>query len=303
MNRPSTAARNPRLCSSPRRLARAIAAAAAVAAAPVHAAVVTITPPGVSELSAQYYKVQAYGEIKSAGDYNVIEDGGLRQSSATPIGPAVQGGQLSGGGSTMAWDARATLLPGIAQAKTYASMTVGNAIANGGYNAVASVSSRTQGLFSATGTTPGEAIFHFAMSGSASSLYGLAGGRMDFLARPFVPGQGSFFDVYNTGALSASAAGNHTFTYTGSFDDPLDILFNARAFIVIQDGATVPAGADFTATADFENTFDLTSIDLFDETGSPIDGWTPTDMAPAVWSSTRTGESRPPCPSRRRWPW
>ncbi len=166
-------------------------------------------------------QVQAYGEIKSAARTTTSSKTGAggrvrRRRSARRC----ESGHLSGGGSTMAWDARATLLPGIAQAKTYASMTVANAIANGGYNAVASVGSRTQGLFSATGATPGRAIFHFSMTGSASSPYGLAGGRMDFLARPFAAGQGSFFDVFGGGALSAQAAGNHSFTYTGSFAGP-----------------------------------------------------------------------------------
>ena len=171
---------------------------------------------------------------------------------------------------------RATL-DGLGLARAYASMSVTNAIGNGGYNAVASQGSRTQGVFTSGAGTPGRADFHFTLTGSASSPYGLALGRLDFLARSFTPGQGSYFDVFS--GLHADTAGNHTFSYIGSFVNPLDLLFYAAAGVVIQDGATVPAGADFTATADFEHTFDLSSIDLFDTNNRLIDNWTLTDMA------------------------
>lgn len=255
----------------------AVAAVALAAAGPLHAAVVVGNFGNPN--AAQYYSAQAYGEIKSAApNYTLLDDGGRGVSAGTPVGALNESGNLSGGASSMSFQARSSLQDGFAQARAYASMSVSDAIGNGGYNVVASQGSRTQGLFSASGATPGQAVFNFALSGSASSDYGITVGRLDFLARPFSPGGGSFFDVFGGGALHASTNGAHSFTYTGSFASPLDILFFASAGVVIQDGAPVPAGADFDAFADFESTYELTSIDLFDEQGLRIQDWTLTDQ-------------------------
>jgi hypothetical protein len=229
-------------------------------------------------LAAQYYTVQAYGEIKDATGNNVLADGGLRANDSAPLGAASQSGNLSASGSGLAYGTLAAM-NGFASARTAASISVTNSVANFGYNAVASQGSRTQGFFT-SGATPGQAVFNFSVTGNASTPYGLALGRLDFLARTFTPGSGSFFDVFGAGALSEQGAGNYSFTYTGSFASPLDILFYAASAVLTQSPyANVPAGQSFTGFADFANTFDLTSIDLLDEAGRRITDWTLTDLA------------------------
>lgn len=249
---------------------------AGLAFMPVQAAVTSISQGDPN--AAQYYSVQAYAEIKSASpNYNILDEGGFRGDAGSALSPAHQSGSLSGGGSTLNYSAQSALT-GFAQAKASVSMSVGNAIANGGYNTVASQGSRTQAFF-ISAATPGRADFNFTLSGNSSSPYGLALGRLDFLAREFTPGNGSWFDVFGSSALHADTPGNYTFTYSGSLAGALDILFYAAAGVVIQDGATVPGGADFTAFANFADTFDLVSIDLFDTQDQRITEWGLTDVA------------------------
>ena len=105
---------------------------------------------------------------------------------------------------------------------------------------------------------------------------------MSYDARAYTPGSGSWLDVLidaGDEALNVNGTGNHTFVYTGSFAGPLDCLFYAAAGFLIQDGAPVAGDSTLAAFADFENTFELTSIGLFDTDGTRIDTWTLTDQA------------------------
>lgn len=231
---------------------------------------------GTSDTAATFYLSQTYGELKDANG-NTLASSGRVENSGQPLGAANQGGTLSAVGSTLTYSA-SVRTDGFALARAAASVNVSNAGANFGYNAVASQGSRTQVSF-ASSLTPGRVVFNFGLTGSASSPYGLALGRLDFLARPFQAGNGSFFDVFGSDALHAVGAGNSQFTYTGSTASPLDILFYAAAAVVIQDGAIVPAGANFSAFANFANTYDLKSIDLYTATGDTISDWTLTDEA------------------------
>lgn len=226
--------------------------------------------------AASYYNSQAYGEVKDSVG-NLLSSAGRIDDSFNSLGPTNQSGVLSGGGSSMSFSAAANRA-GFGLVRAAASVSVSNAGANFGYNAVASQGYRTQTQFSSA-ATPGRVVFNFGLTGNESTPYGLALGRLDFLARAFTPGSGSFFDVFNAEALHAVGAGTYSFTYTGSTASPLDILFYAAAGVVIQDGAVVPAGANFTAFANFANTFDLDRIDLYDENDVAISDWTLTDLA------------------------
>lgn len=229
-------------------------------------------------LAAQYYLSQAYGEIKDETGNNELAGGGRTVNDSVPVGPANESGSLSASGSGLTYNTSATL-GGFASATAYASISVTNSVAGFGYNAVASQGSRTQGYFSST-QTPGRVVFNFAISGNQSNSYDLALGRLDFLARAFTPGSGSYFDVFEPGALAAVGAGNYSFTYIGSTASPLDILFYAAAAVVTQEPyGDVPGGVNFTAFADFASTFNLTSIELYEAGGQRITDWTLTDLA------------------------
>ena len=243
--------------------------------------------------AASYYTSQAYGEIKNSSG-NLLVDSGRFEDSSNPLGPASESNVLSASGSTLSFSTSARL-DGFGLARAAASVSVTNAGANFGYNAVASQGYRTQAQFSSA-ATPGRVVFNFGLSGSQSTPYGVALGRLDFLARSFTPGSGSFFDVFGGGALHAVGAGTYSFTYVGSTASPLDILFYAAAGVVIQDGAIVPAGSNFSAFANFANTFDLQSIDLFDVNDAAITDWTLSDLATNTVVFNQFGRVTAPVP-------
>ncbi len=155
--------------------------------------------------------------------------------------------------------------------------------ANGGYNAVASQGTRSQVQFHSY-TDPGQVVFTFDVSGSENAPYGTAFGRFDFLARPYVDGSGSFFDVFtDPAAINETGPGTYTFTYTGPIADPLDVMFYSASGVLIglQDpasGGLPPDGASFMAFADYSNTVNLSLIELFTATGDPITEWSLEDV-------------------------
>lgn len=255
--------------------AGALLAVGALTAGSASAAIIFVNNAG--PLDPNFHVSQAYGEIKDSTGSNTLDSLGRIVWDQSPPGPASQSGTLAASGSSMNFNTSATL-NGFASATASALLAVTNAGAGLGYNAVASQGSRMQGQFSSP-HTPGRAVFNFRVTGSESTPYGLALGRLDFLARPLAPST-SFFDVFGAGALHAVGAGNYSFTYIGSTAAPLDILFYAAAGVLTQNPyANVPGGANFAGFANFGSTFELTSIDLFDTNDQRITDWTLTDLA------------------------
>lgn len=225
-----------------------------------------------SDLDPHFYITQSYAEIKDPSD-NLLDGGGYIDWENTNPPTANVSGTLHASGSSLAYTAFADL-DAFGHARVSATANVTNTVANYGYNVVASRGSRTQAYFDSS-ATPGKVVFNFTISGTESTPYGLALGRLDFLARTLTPAS-SYFDVFGSEALHAVGAGNYSFTYLGSTTQPLDILFYVAAAVVTQNEG-VPGSTNFTAFADFANTFNLTSIDLFDTNDDPIEEWTLVD--------------------------
>lgn len=250
---------------------------------PLSAQATVISNNNGNVLAAQYYTNQAYSEIKASSGGSIVVDGGSISNDDTPLGAVSEAGSLQDSGTTVTYNTSASI-SGFAKAHTQASMNITNTSgSHGGYNAVASTGFRTQALFE-SGTTPGQAVFYFHVSGTESEPYGTALGRLDFLARPFVSGNGSFFDVFGIDAIHELGAGDYTFTYRGSFANPLDILFYAAAgvFIGVNDPnmLSMPApGTNLMVSSNYSNTFDLMAIDLFTTAGESINEWTMRDLA------------------------
>ncbi len=225
----------------------------------------------------RYFTRQAYAEIRNPGDV-ILDDGGERHNDDIPLGAVYQNGILGANGTSVSYGTFASI-DGFGLARTSASLQVSDASTlNGAYNVVASQGSRTQVQF-VSDETPGQVVFNFSVTGNVNAPYGSAIGRLDFLARSYEQGTGSFFDVFlNPAALNASGPGNYSFTYLGSVANPLDVMFYSAAAVLVglQDPASrglPPNGATFTAFADFANTVNLTSIDLLTAEGAPITNW------------------------------
>jgi hypothetical protein len=251
---------------------------------------------GGSDLAAQYYLSQTYGEIKD-NNFNNLTDAGRIENSSAPVGPSNQSFTLSQSGSTMSATTSAAL-SGFAQVKASASATISNASSNLGYTSVASYGSRTQAQFSSA-QTPGRVDFTFKVTGTSSVPYGLGVARLDFLADN--SSSGSFFDVFGGSALHANGTGTFTFSYFGSTAGPLDLMFYAAAAVLLGDPDYPDAadGANFTSFVNFSNTFDLDEIALFTAGGDLIDDWTLTDLATnaVVFSQDGRIEATVPAPS------
>lgn len=247
---------------------------AALAFAPAAEAAIVFIENG-SDLAAQYYRVQAYGEIKDSAGNNLAE-AGLIQGGSAPLPAANQPININAAGSSMQASATASL-SGFGQARTAAIMQITNARSDFGYTTIASEGARTQVQFSAP-QTPGRVDFNFTVTGSLSPDVGIS--RLDFLVRESAAG-GSLFDVFGGGALHATGPGTYSYSYFGPTTGPLDVLFWAAAGVLIGVPGFPSAanGATVNAFADFSNTFDLTDIDLFTAAGDVITAWTMTDLA------------------------
>ncbi|MCC6471616.1 MAG: PEP-CTERM sorting domain-containing protein [Alphaproteobacteria bacterium] len=231
---------------------------------------------GTSDLAAQYYLSQTYGEIKD-NNFNNLQSSGLIQNSGTRIGASTQAFTLSQSGSTMTANTFAAS-DAFGQVKASASAQITNSSSNLGYTSIGSYGERTQAQFNSA-QTPGRVDFTFTVSGSSSAPFGTTVTRLDFLAD--ASSSGSFFDVFGGSALHATGPGTYTFTYLGSTATPLDIMFYAAAGVLIgsPDYPDAPNGQNFTSFANFSNTFDLTSIQLYTSSNALITDWTLTDLA------------------------
>jgi hypothetical protein len=246
-----------------------------------HAAVISIANGNPDD--PRYYASQAYAEIKDTSG-NLLTQGGAFHNDSIPVGAANENGDLAANGTGLHYETAASL-HGFGLARASATMRVTDTIGiNGGYNAVASQGWRTQIGFTSSGV-PDKVVFTFSLTGTESEPYGTALGRLDFLARTYSPGSGSFFDVFlDPAALHGSGPGVYTFTYTGSLASPLDVMFYAAAgaLVGVDDPASLglPSdGADFIVAANYASTFELTDVDLFDASGAAITRWSMQDLA------------------------
>lgn len=259
----------------------ALVAGAVAVAGPAHAEILQLTFQ--SPQAAQYYGAQAYAELKNTSGDGLAEEG-FTPSSSAPIATLSASGTLVSGGTSMGYSTFSAY-DGFGFARTSASIQVTNSSGFiGGYNAVASQGARTQVQLSAP-TTPGRVEFTFAVTGSESEPVGTALGRLDFLVRPFAPGNGSFFDVFlDPAARKYDGTGTFTYDYTGSIAGPVDILFYSAAgvFVGVNDPNSLglpPVGSNFSLSSNYANTVNLTSIAVFDESGDPIPEWSLVDLA------------------------
>jgi hypothetical protein len=234
--------------------------------------------------SKRFYSSQAYAEIKNlAGDNNLVSGGQVR-TGINPFGALNESGNISDSPTSLTY--RAFAAPyGLGYARNAANFNLNNSSAShGAYNVVASTGNRTQVRFVGYGIgTPNSIDFNFNISGTSSTPYGTAGPRFDFLVRPYDPADGGLVDVFfDPDGLHTFNSGLFTYRYTGSIGQPLDVLFWSAAFVLTGKGDpnSLPfpsAGLSFTSYADYSSTFDLKSIDLFDDNNQLISEWSLVD--------------------------
>lgn len=180
--------------------------------------------------------------------------------------------------SATAWSAWS----GFYAARSYASMTVANADPAHRYYAVAGQGSSTVVQFFTPDAAASKAVFTWHVTGDESNPPGVgqATGRIDFAA---TTDEGrSWVDLFNGGfGETLFEYGTGTFTYTLPVTDlgvPIYLYYWSSAFVEYL-GGQLPAGASFTATADYGHTVVLEDVQLLDADDNPIDEWWMEDLA------------------------
>lgn len=179
--------------------------------------------------------------------------------------------------SATAWSAWS----GFYAARSYASMTVANADPAHRYYAVAGQGSSTSVQFFTPDAAASKAVFTWHVTGDESNPPGVgqATGRIDFAA---TTDEGrSWVDLFNGGfGETLFEYGTGTFTYTLPVTDlgvPIYLYYWSSAFVEYL-GGQLPAGASFTATADYGHTVVLEDVQLLDADDNPIYEWWMEDL-------------------------
>lgn len=135
--------------------------------------------------------------------------------------------------------------------------------------------------------------FHWHVDGTSSTNLGLASSRLDFAV---TQGATSFNDLYNStitpNIMTQIGPGTYTYTTGIALDTPLDFLFWSSAFwnVLPSDLATLGSGTKtIFGQAEFMNTFNLDSIDLYKADGSKIADWQLLDEATGQTIFTQSG--------------
>jgi hypothetical protein len=190
--------------------------------------------------------------------------------------------------SATAWSAWS----GFYAARSYASMTVANADPAHRYYAVAGQGSSTVVQFYTPEAAAAKAVFTWRVTGDESNPPGVgqATGRIDFVATT-EEGR-SWVDLFNGGfGETLFEYGTGTFSYTLPVVDlgtPIYLHYWSSAFVEYL-GGQLPAGASFTATADYGHTVVLEDVQLLDADDNPLPEWAMDDLVGGVTVFDQSG--------------
>lgn len=193
-----------------------------------------------------------------------------------PTPGSYHGGKtLSADGASISYTAN-TYNAGYLAAKNDTTLSITNLQAQG-YYTIAGQGSHTQVQFFAP-ITPAEATFNWRITGAASTPYGTATSRFDFLAGQY-PGSG-INDLFSLPHLLHYGTGNISYNLPTTLSGPIDIYYWSSAFIELPENvANGHVGETFDAFANFSSTYILESIELRDSNGDLIPSWTMEDTS------------------------
>jgi hypothetical protein len=181
-----------------------------------------------------------------------------------------RGATLARSGATINYTANSNY-GGFFAARNSTSLNITNIQAQG-YYAIAGQGSHTQVQFFAP-VNPVEARFNWKVTGVASTPYGAATSRLDFLAGSY-PNSG-IEDLFSLPHMIQNGPGNVSYNLATPLNTPIDLYYWSSAYIELFDTQTAShVGQNFSAFADFSSTYVLETIDLFDGNGDLIPTWT-----------------------------
>ncbi len=239
-----------------------------------------------------YYESWAIGSstpFNIGGQYYFGLDEGTVITSNAAYSPASLNTTWTDTGATIT--ARASTTPGgFFTSRNSASLAVTNAAAGDGYYAQGSYGSRTTVQFFSPQALAQSATFNWHVSGSqtptvtgqcvpSSQIYNnCSTSRIDFLAT--TNPNATFGDVFtDPTALLRFGPGDFSYSIAGMpLNQTISLMYWTSAFVGVVPGQ-IAKGQKFSALADYSNTYDLLSIDLFDANNNLITDWTLLDLS------------------------
>lgn len=278
INLPSTFARRPLV---------ALVVALTVAAPGIAIAASTRENTGDSTL-VPYYRSLTFGGISPAGDFSFPGNDAIGIDYDSNVGPRPvtnAAGILTDGGATWTGIGQSAFA-GFYAGRNYAQMSVSNANANAAYYVVAGTGTSTSVRFFTPAAAAARATFTWHVSGTETARPhpGWSTGRLDFGATTESGhGWGELFSA-RTGVDQDQSGPLNSFTHFGpgtynynlpiaDISKTINLYYWSSAFTQLNKG-DLPQGGSATLTANYSNTYELESVQLFDEFDNAITDWT-----------------------------
>lgn len=240
---------------------------------------------------APYYQSWTWSGTFDGTNGNALtpQQGATYESNVGPTPLSVNNTYTHNGATITA--AERTTPGGFFTSRNSASISVTNANANDGYYSIGGYGSVTTVQFFTAQAQADHARFNWHVSGTESPT--VAGqcapttqvfnnchtSRLDFLA---TTNTGlTFGDLFNPANSPYTQFGAGDFSYNIGgipLGDRINLMYWTSAFVQVMPGQ-IAQGGSFSAFADYSNTYDLMSIDLFDASNNLITDWTLMDIA------------------------
>lgn len=226
---------------------------------------------------APYFRSQAYFgyQLPKSISYG-IEQGTVYDNNIAPRSLHLNFAENRNGANvSMVAD---TVFNGFFSARNSATMTINNVQAGDGYYGVGGMGTRSRVQFFTPEAAAARATFRWNVTGTDSSPFGDATGRLDFLAGQY--SDRDFFAVFDSSLNPMSVRGPGTFTYNLTntpLNTPIDLMFWTSAYTQLDRGLA-PQGSNVVLSANYAHTYDLAEIQLFDADDHLIPEWTMQDM-------------------------
>ena len=219
------------------------------------------------------------------GQYVLEEMGGTYFDSPTPANASMNYSHTYTGGpqgDTQFLANSAANYRGFWSAGTHAQAAITNAYpstaeeAPQGFYVLGGIGSHTKHRFVSPESVTGPfSVFNWHVSGNSSTNLGVAQSRLDFAV---TTGASGFGDLYNAAVtpnlMTKFGPGSYSYNTAVAMDTPLDFLFWSSAFVEVKRSDLEGMSAtDIFGTADFMSTFELDSIELYNQDGTRIETW------------------------------
>jgi hypothetical protein len=272
------------LRTAPTSRSRSFAAAIAISTAALFLSIAPVT--------AQVFVSEAFGGAGDGKGGYVANSGDYDLHIETPIPyntHIVKTNTFTGAGGNVSFSFNAASnYRGFWSSGTYAAGSVTNAyFPTGqpipstnppfGYYVLGGIGSWTKHRFVSPESLTGPyAVMTWHVDGVTDSNFGTANSRLDFGV-----GQGatSYFDIYNpsvTPLMTKYGPGTYTYNTAVAMNTPLDFFFWSSAYWEVSMNQLASLGSghmDMFGEAQFNHTFNLDTIELFNADGSPVNEW------------------------------